>query len=171
MNIEFPTISHLFDQAIAVQRASEAFYARLTALFTYHSSEISEFWNQFAEEDHAATLFLEAIRNRLPRERLEQNADPGIFNRVKKCLEETLALTGESIENLEDAYRIAQKLESSENHAIYEFMVLNFAPQEITQPLGSTHLKTHERIHRLKQHLPQSFRTSSARKKISADPK
>ena len=170
MNVEFPSIRDLFDQAIAVKKASEAFYARLTALFTYHSSEISEFWNRFAEEDHAAALFLETVRNRLPQERLEQNADPGIYKRIKKCLEETLALTGEPIENLEDAYRIALKLESSESHAIYEFMVLNFAPQEITQPLGSTHLKTHERVERLKQQLPHAFRTSSARKKVSADP-
>lgn len=169
MNAEFPTIQKLFDQTIALQKASEAFYSRLTALFTYYSSEIADFWKRFSEEDHQAAVFLETIRNRLPRERLEQIADPGIFHRVQKCLEDTLILTGKPIDNLEEAYRIALQLEGLENHAIYEFMVLNFAPQEITQPSGIAHLKAHERIHQLKQNLPGAFRTSASRRKINAN--
>lgn len=159
-NVE--TVGKLFEYAIALERAVEGLYRELEKMFA-HYPEVSLFWKHYADEEKGHAEYLERIKANVDGNRLSRQADDSMLQKVRRCLEEVSPTRLAKIKTLEDAHELATELENSETNAIFEFMIVNFSTDELTQShkFLRTQLSTH--IARLENEFPNPYKSRMAR--------
>jgi len=161
------TVSDLFGYAIELERASEALYLKLGAMFTQHS-EVERFWKRYAEEEAGHASYLERVRATVDPARLAGPADRDMLLMVRRCLKQTAQANLKDVKTLDDAHQLATELENSETNTVFEFMIMSFSTDELakSQPFLRTQLNTH--VARLDKDFPSGYRERIARQNVKA---
>ncbi len=160
------TIGELFEYAIALEWAAETLYRQLEKMFV-HYPEVALFWKHYADEEHGHATYLGRMKARMDANRLSQQADVTILQKVQPCLEKASPTRWANVQTLEDAYQLATELESSEINTIFEFMIENFSTNELAQSdLLRTQLSSH--IARLDRGFPAPYKSRDARQNVLA---
>ncbi len=161
------TVAKLFEYAIALEQAAESLYRQLEKMFADYP-EVALFWKHYADEENGHASYLERIRTGVDAERLSQQADADMLQKVQYCLEKASPTRLTNINTLEDAHQLATELENSETNAIFEFMILNFSTDELAKSHSflRTQLSTH--IARLENDFPNPYKSRPARQNVFA---
>lgn len=162
---EGPTLAHLFELAIQLERSSEKLYQELAAMFA-HEPDLFEFWENYAQEEQRHALGLETIRANVSDDLLFAPADPTILEKAVKMSQFSKEAALQLIRNMEDAYQLATELENSETNAIFDFLITNYSHDPESVAFARAQLTGH--IEHLQNDLPPRFRTVVIRKSIQA---
>ena len=162
---EEATVGELFELAIAAEKTAEKLYRGLGARFAHHE-EVADFWRSYAAEEAGHAKWLKRLREGLDAGRLSAPADPVTLENARQVLQFSVENTLQEIENLEDAYQLANELENSETSAIFEFLITNFSSDEETQSFLRAQLRDH--VARLMIDLPTQFKSVVVRRGIKA---
>jgi len=159
------TVAELFDLAIRAEKAAEEMYSGLEAKFA-HYPEVADFWGQYATEEAGHTRWLERLRDRLSPEKLSELADSHALENARVVLGFSVEDALEEIENLQDAYQMANELESSETNAVFEFLITHFSYDEETQSFLKAQLREH--VAKLTTKFPAQFKDAAMRLSVEA---
>ncbi len=166
-NTNTETVEKLFEYAIALEESAETLYKRLAEMFSGYP-EVARFWKHYADEERGHAAYLKRIKAGVDAERLSAPADHLLFEKALYCLEGLSPQQLNTIVTLEDAYQLAVELENSETNTIFEFMIVNFSTEELTQShrFLRTQLSTH--ITKLQNEFPLPYHSQIARQKALA---
>ena len=164
-NTDAETVGKLFEDAIQLEKATEALYAQLASIFGDYP-EVSKFWKHYADEERGHASYLERIRAVVEVGRLSNPADGAIFEKVQYCLETASQKRLEKIVNLDDAYRLAIELENSETNAIFEFMLVNFSTDELAKSHQFLRIQLSNHVAKLENEFPSQYRSQAARQNV-----
>ncbi len=136
------TINDLFELAITSEKASEQFYRGLETRFT-HIPAVAQFWEDYACDEATHVLMLVNVRNSLSQARLAAPANPHILAYARKAAQFSVVDALNGVNNLEDAYRLAQMLEGSEATAVFEFLVTGSSMTQLSSVGLAARLQVH----------------------------
>ena len=136
------TVAELFKLAIDLEKAAEELYRRLESKFA-HRQKVADFWKEYATEEAGHAKWLERLRDGSSPEDLSALGNPLMLEEARKLLQYYTETDLAGIENLRDAYQLADELENSEINAIFEFLVDNFSADEKMQDFLRSLLKDH----------------------------
>jgi rubrerythrin len=153
------TVNQLFELAIALERAAEALYQGMATRFA-HAPEVAKFWQQYAAEEAAHARGLAHIQAELSPERLSKAADAAMVEQARRQLEISVGTQLNQVGNLEDAYQLANELESAETNAVFEFLIERFSGTQEAQSFVRAQLDSH--IGKLMTEFPEPYRRSRA---------
>ena len=159
------TAGELFEMAIAAEHAAEELYRGMAAKFTQYP-EVAEFWTKYAQEEVMHAKWLQRIRDTASPEHLAQEADPYQLKYARQALQFSIEKALGEIDNLEDAYQLANDVENSETNAVFEFLVSHFADDDKVRTFLRAQLREH--VGRLMIDLPARFKHAASRKEIKA---
>ena len=159
------TIAELFELAIGAEKAAETLYRGLEAKFAHHP-KVADFWRAYAIEEAGHARWLKRLRDRASPEQLSAPADPNVQRGMHEVHEFSIEDALKGIKNLEDAYQLANELESAETNATFEFLITNFPSDERTQSFLRTQLKSH--VGKIMIEFPVQFQPVAARRAIKA---
>ncbi len=159
------TVDELFDMSIAVEKATESLYRRFQAKFA-SQSDVERFWRAYAQAEVGHALWLERIRGTLNPAQLTAPADEEIATSARRLLAFPVERLLHEIKTLEDAYQLANELESGETNVIFEFLITHFAADAQAQSLIRSQLRDH--IAKISTGFPARFKSSASRMAIKA---
>jgi len=113
-------MDQLFDEAIAFEKKAAETY--VTRLFS-HYPEVSAVWNNMRNDELLHADVLQNLRVELSHKYLSSAVEEAMWEKV---ISVNQLLGGDligPIENLCDAYELANQLEASEVNAIFEFLI------------------------------------------------
>jgi rubrerythrin len=158
-------ISELFELAIALEYATEAFYRGLARMFN-HEPEVALFWKQYADEEAGHARFLEDLRGKLSESKLRHLADTWMVESARQQLKNSPGQLLEGIRNLEEAYQTALEIENSETNTIFEFLITDFA---LTNRAGEfLREQLHSHVDKLNTSFPAEFQGRTKRLTVLA---
>ncbi len=85
------------------------------------------------------------------------------------CLEATSETRLESVHNLEDAYRLATEIESSETNAIFSFIIANFSTDELVKSQNFLRVQLEKHATKLEREFPLPYKSRLNRQNLSAN--
>ena len=159
------TVADLIDLSIAIERITEAIYSHFAVIFA-EVSEVAAFWRRYAHEETGHANWMKNLRGR---------ADPAILalpaeEKVWEMAVHTTRVSADQllvgIEDLQDAYELANEIEHGETNAIFEFLVHNFSNDEKSVMFLRTQLKDH--VGHLINNFPEPYREVSTRRSVKA---
>jgi rubrerythrin len=156
-------LERLFELAIALEHASEVFYRGLAVKFS-DDLELERFWNQFATEEAGHAHWLEDLLKTTRADanlKLQEPAPKKLLKAARDLLHVSPGQTIESITNLEEAYREAIAMETSETNIIFEFLITDFAFTSQSRLFLTNQLKDH--ADRTLKEFPERYKSVSAR--------
>lgn len=162
---EDATVAVLFTLAIAAEESAEALYRGLAAKFSCYA-EVADFWRQYAVEEAGHALWLMRLRDHLDAERLAAPADPLVLENAYRALRLSVETALARVHNVEDAYQLANDVESSETNAVFYFLVTNFAYNDEVLSFLQSLLEDH--VARLMYAFPRRFRDRQSRLAVKA---
>lgn len=154
------TIAKLFEMAIALENAAETLYRGLAGKFS-GDDDVVAFWVMYAVEEAGHALWLRRLRDALDAERLAAQANPSMVTYAVSALKLSVERSLARVRNLEDAFQLANEIESAETNAIFDFLVTNFAYSADVLDFLQRQLEKH--ISRLMQEFPARFPSRRAR--------
>lgn len=164
MNNE-PTLATLFDLAIRSEHAAREFYEGLAVLFA-HEPEVSTFWKQYAEHENGHARRLEQLRRTAAGDVLAQPADPHMLTMARATFRFSPDALLAQVRTLEDAYRLAVDLESSEVNTLFEFLITHCETRPETSGLLRDQLNDH--TEHLQHGFPARYRNAANRAQLPA---
>lgn len=159
----YQTLSELFSVSLQLERAAQILYTKWAKAFAAYP-EVATFWSHYAQEEARHAKLLEEARSSLTPEQLMSGTGVSSF-RASFDLLQNLKQTEAKIQNLDDAYLFAEKMEHSEVNALFEFLVSRSPLIEMSEV--SEGISNH--IDRLINDFPTEFRNSDARRNIKVN--
>ena len=136
------TTATLFELVISAETKARDFFVGLAEKFS-HLPEVSSFWQGMAKDELEHARELENIRDSLTRNELLLPADPDILCKTKRISEFSVEDQLESVQNLEDAYKLAHDAEYSEVNAALIFLTKKFMSSEQRKEFVLSRLQSH----------------------------
>ncbi len=159
------TIGELFEVTIALEKSAEAVYQGLQARFG-HVPEVANFWKRYAAEEAGHARALERLRDGLNPDRLKQPTEPRMLEEGRRLLRISPEQHLQGVANLENAYQLASKLESSEVNALFDFLMTEFLGEKETPALLRGQLREH--VDKLISEFPPNYREKAVRARVQA---
>lgn len=159
------TIGELFELGIAAEEAAEKLYRGLEKLFAHHP-EITRFWARYAAEEAGHGRQLQQFRDQATPEQLSTPIDPSLIHGLRSLFQSMTAETLRRIQNLDEAYELANELEHSEINSVFEFLISHCSADEKVQAFLKSLLQDH--ISRLMFEFPVQFRNAEKRQEVQA---
>ena len=159
------TVNELFDMAIRAEKAAEDVYRRLQAMFASHP-DVARFWRDYAAAEAGHAAWLERIRGDLRPEQLSAPAEEPTVSAARRLLLFPVEAALRGIKTLEDAYQLANELESGETNVVFDFLITHFASDAQAQSFMRAQLKDH--VVKISAGFPARFRSSASRLSIKA---
>ncbi len=159
------TVTELFELAIRAEKVAEKLYCGLEEKFA-HYPKVATFWKQYATEEAGHALWLDRLRKRLTFEELFEPADTYALGNARMALQFSVEDALEEIKDLQDAYHVANELESSETNAVFEFLITHFSCDEETQTFLKAQLRDH--VTKLTTKFPMQFKDAQMRVSVEA---
>ena len=159
------TVDELFDMAIKVEKATGEVYSRLQAKFAPHP-DVVRFWRSYAAAEAGHARWLGRIREALNPGQLAAPADEQVAAAVHRLLMAPIERTLQGIETLEDAYQLANEIESGETNVVFDFLITHFASDAQAQSLIRSQLRDH--VAKISTGFPARFRSSASRLSVKA---
>jgi rubrerythrin len=157
------TVDELFDMSIKAERTAEELYRRLQAKFG-PQPDAARFWRDYAAAEAGHALRLEQIRNALSPEQLAAPADAETAAAAQRLLMFPVEKALQGIKDLEDAYQLANELESGETNVVFDFLISHFASDAQAQSLIRSQLRDH--VAKISTGFPARFRSSASRMSV-----
>jgi len=159
------TVDELFDMSIKAEKAAEEVYRRLQAKFAPHS-DVVRFWRDYARAEVGHALWLERIRGALNPEQLAAPADAETAAAAQRLLLFSIERALQEVKTLEDAYQLANEMESGEINVVFDFLIIHFASNAQAQSLIRSQLRDH--VAKISTGFPARFRGSASRLSVQA---
>jgi rubrerythrin len=118
------TVAQFFDRAIAWERAAEGLYSGLAEMFAADLSA-RDIWLRMAADEAFHVTLLEAGLARLTGDDRARALMPYHMDVVDSIERELAEIAGETVVTLDDAYELANRLESSEINSVFQVLVLD----------------------------------------------
>jgi len=159
------TVDELFDLAIKAEKNAEEMYRRLQAKFA-PEPDVVRFWRNYAQAEVGHALWLERIRGTLNPEQLAAPADEETAAAAKRLLLFPIERALQEVETLDDAYQLANEIESGETNVVFEFLIIHFASDAQAQSLIRSQLRDH--VAKISTGFPARFKSSASRLSVKA---
>jgi rubrerythrin len=159
------TVNELFDMAIKAEKAAEEVYRRLQAKFAPYP-DAARFWRDYAAAEAGHAQWLGRIRDGLSLEQLAAPADAEIAAAAHRLLLFPVERALQGIKDLEDAYQLANEMESGETNVVFDFLITYFASDEQAQSLMRSQLRDH--VAKISTGFPARFKSSASRLSVKA---
>jgi hypothetical protein len=158
------TVNQVITAAIAAERAAEALYRRLQEACAEKAPEMAGFWKRMADDEAGHASWITGLRSRLDRDTLDLPVDDEITHMVLAAGHFSVDQAWEGVSNLEDAYRLAERLEYAETNAIFHFLVQHIETNPKMQVFLDDQLEQH--VEGLGRWLPAEYRDEAARRTV-----
>jgi rubrerythrin len=124
--VNHTTVRELLELATAAEEVAESIYRELEGRFAA-VEEVAAFWSEYARDEREHIRVLEEIRDGLDEEQLSQTVRIQALKGLRSLVDTSIAETVGGVKTLEDAFRVATRLESSEVNAVFEFLTAQFS--------------------------------------------
>ena len=136
------TIADLIEAAIEAENAARKIYLGFSHKFLSHP-EASDFWQTMADDEADHARILTDLRDMLEPDTLSVPIDAQLAEKALDLCNLDPIRKVNSITNLDDAYRIAYELESSEVNTIFNFLMIRCLSHERSCKIISSTMDTH----------------------------
>jgi rubrerythrin len=150
----------LLELSLRLELDTQKLYKEWAKKFS-RQPEAAAFWKEYAEEEATHARLLKELRARLSSDQLASMIECEVVGDTRKLL---LALRKEKIEDLEQAFQYAHRLEHSEINPLFLVIVSFFEDDEEAKAVVRYLLDKH--INKLVKHFPKSFHTPELRHEI-----
>ena len=140
--IKITSLGELIETAIAAESAARKVYLGFTHKFIFRP-EASEFWQLMADDEGDHARILSEMREHVPEEDMNTPIDARMAEKAEQLQNMDIRELVNSVENLDDAYRIAYDLESSEVNAIFNFLTIRFLSTDESYEIISATIDRH----------------------------
>jgi hypothetical protein len=123
--VKLTSLGELIDTAIAAEQAARKVYLGFTHKFFFRP-DVSDFWQTMADDESDHARILAGMRECVPAEDLITPIDARLAEKARQLRALDIHKLVSSVDNLDDAYRIAYDLESSEVNTIFNFLTIRF---------------------------------------------
>jgi hypothetical protein len=154
------TVDELFDMAIKAEEIAEELYRHFQASFA-SQPDAARFWRAYAAAEVGHALVLKRIREGLSPEHLAAPADAETAAAAQRLLKFPVEKALQEVETLEDAYQLANEIESGETNVVFEFLIVHFASDAQAQALIRSQLRDH--VAKISTGFPARFTSSASR--------
>ena len=160
------TIGDLLNTAIVAERNAELLYDRISQMFIRYP-EVALFWEHYANEEAGHARWMEHLRGRMSAPQLAEPALAPIMEKatIQANLDVENLLAG--INDLQDAWELANELEHGETNLVFEFLIDNFSNDENTMVFLRAQLREH--MDHLTSKVPAQFGDVTLRRSITAN--
>ena len=159
------TVDELFDMAMKAEKNAEDVYRRFQARFAPHS-DVARFWRNYAAAEVGHAQALKHIREALSPEQLAAPADAETAAGAQRLLKFPVEKALQEVKTLEDAYQLANEIESGETNVVFEFLIIHFAADVQAQSLIRSQLRDH--VAKISTGFPARFKSSASRLSVKA---
>jgi rubrerythrin len=159
------SVEELFDLAIGMEKAAESLYGELAVKFA-HEEEVAAFWKAYAKEEAAHARWLEQIKGKLAPEVLARETSGEMLKMAKGSLELAIEEIVERIGDLDDAYELANEMESGETNAIFEFLIEEYEVAQESRQFLRAQLKQH--VMKVVTGFPERYSGRASRQALKA---
>jgi len=121
-DVKQATIGDLLALGIQLEAGVERVYEEFAGMFE-HCPEVAAFWRVLAGDEASHKNRLIEIGREMSKKRLSQPGDSRMLQEARKLLEVDLRERSAEVRNLDDAYELANDLESSETNTIFRFFL------------------------------------------------
>jgi len=121
------TNEQLFQFSLAAEREASDFYRFLEGVFPSHP-EVAAFWARMRRDEEKHVEELSRIHAGIPANLLAAAADAGILAQASRIARFGLLERAAGLENLDQAYELAHRLENSEIATVFSFIREKFIP-------------------------------------------
>ena len=140
--IKITSLGELIEAAIAAENAARKVYLGFTHKFIFRP-DASEFWQLMADDEGDHARILSEMREHVSEEDMNTPIDARMTEKAEQLQTLDIRELVNSVENLDDAYRIAYDLESSEVNAIFNFLTIRFLSSDESYDIISATIDRH----------------------------
>lgn len=159
------TIGEMLELGMIAENSAQEIYRGFEKLFAYQP-EVASFWARYAAEEAGHAQWLQRIRAQASPEQLSALVNPLFWQDAQRDLPLSATELLGQIQNLDDAYEQANKLEHSEINTVFEFLITFFVANEQTNTFLRSQLRDH--VARLMFEFPTQFRSAAQRREVQA---
>jgi rubrerythrin len=137
------TFEEIFENAIEIEKSAGRLYVKFAKMFSSFP-KAAEFWEGMNKDELDHAKWLSEIKESLSEEVLSSSPDYDIIlkvHNINKSLEEYSA---KKIENLDDAYELANEIESSEVNNLFSLLAHKFIPSEEKRRILLSEITEHQ---------------------------
>ena len=136
------TVAQFFDRAISWERAAEAFYSALAEMFAADLA-VRDIWLRMAADEALHVTLLETGLAHLADDQKTQALTPHQLDVVDSIERELAEIRSEEVATLDDAYELANRLESSEINSVFQMLVLDKLEPDTRSELVRSQFEEH----------------------------
>jgi hypothetical protein len=151
--------------SISLVKAAEELYFQFSRMFV-DCPEVAGFWLNYAGEEAGHARWLERFLDGAAPEQLEALGDSALLEAAYRMHYLSLEQLLGRIRTLEDAYSLADELESGETNAICAFLIECFEPDKKMQAFLRAQLSVH--MARLAEGFPREWNSPMRRQAVLA---
>ncbi|MEN6335920.1 MAG: ferritin family protein [Phycisphaerales bacterium] len=154
------TVEDLLDLGIQLEAGLQRLYQEFAGMFG-HCPEVAAFWRVLAVDEASHKNRLIQARSVLCGERLARAADAKTVREAQRLLDVEMRERPGEVRNLDDAYELANDLESSETNTIFRFFLSELHPDVSVASILMRDLDVH--VERLMTGFPAEYATRTQR--------
>jgi rubrerythrin len=155
----------LLELSLGFEKNARELYRKWSELFA-GEPEVAAFWREYSSDEAFHVRLLEELRARLSLEQLAALIKSELIDDTKKLL--AYLKKGQNIVDLEQAYKFANMIETSEINPLFEEIMLAFEQDEKAITLLRTRINEH--IGKLTYKFPKQFSRSEQRQAVKVQP-
>jgi rubrerythrin len=155
----------IFQSAIEIEKAAALLYERYAELFS-DFPKIADFWKRMREDELDHAKWLSEIKESLPEEVLSSSPDYDIILKVHNINRSLDEYSAKKIENLDDAYELANDIESSEVNNLFSLLAHKFISSEERKKFLLSEINEHQQKI---MDFPKNFGDRILRREIKAE--
>ena len=155
----------LLELSLGFEENARELYQKWAQLFA-GVPDVAAFWSEYASDEDIHARILKELRRRLSPEQLATNIENELVGDTKRLL--TYLQKEQNIEDLDQAYRFANMIETSEINPLFETILSTFEPDEKVITLLKLQLREH--VGKLTYKFPKRFSRPELRQAIKVQP-
>jgi DNA-binding response OmpR family regulator len=132
----------VFELALTSEIAARNLYRGLAAKFA-HVPAVAQFWQGMMHDEEAHAEQLERLRVSLTAEQLAAPAQSSLWRQATASYELATHISNDAVQTLDDAYQVAQRLESSEINAVFELLMVRYLAMEHKEEIILSQIRNH----------------------------
>jgi len=136
------SLAEMIDAAIAAEDAARKVYLGFTHKFLSYP-EVSAFWQTMADDESDHARILSSLHMHIIEEDKHAPIDARMAEKARALGKLNAAALLNSVKNLDDAYRVAYDIESSEINTVFNFLTIRFLTQDESYDIISATIDRH----------------------------
>jgi rubrerythrin len=136
------TLEMLLELAINWETQAHDLFLDFANLFS-HEPKVNEFWIQLSKDESMHIGVLTDILNNIPTEKRLMEVGTEQWNSVTQVEELIKEASTKKVLTLDDAYELAQQLETSEVNALFKMLVIDYLPDEEVHKIIVSEVREH----------------------------